>query len=349
MVHHLRDLHDFRKLPEIKHRIRDLIQEINRAAAHKPQVAPYVAASRGFAVKNEYLLGELQQILEAQTLERTQYYIQRLIKGLSEVRTNRVNDLNLNRWKEYDDIWTDSLWLVPRRDRSGSHRADYWGNFIPQIPNQLLRRFTKAGDWVLDPFMGSGTTLIESRRLGRNALGVELQAEIAQKTRERLHKEGQNGLGCRLETLVADCTALDYEEVLKTYGIPNFQLAVLHPPYWDIIQFSERPEDLSNTTSLPDFLQKIGELAQKIRPVLAKGRHLALVISDKYEKGEWIPLGFRSMQVVQESGYMLKSIVVKNFEDTRGKMNQQALWRYRALQGGFYVFKHEYIFLFQKK
>jgi len=47
-------------------------------------------------------------------------------------------------------------------------------------------------------------------------------------------------------------------------------------------------------------------------------------------------------------GYILKSIIVKNFEETKGKMNQKELWRYRALSGGFYVFKHEYIFLFQK-
>jgi len=48
-------------------------------------------------------------------------------------------------------------------------------------------------------------------------------------------------------------------------------------------------------------------------------------------------------------GLKLKSIVVKNFEETRGKRNQKELWRYRALVGGFYVFKHEYIFIFQKK
>jgi hypothetical protein len=41
-------------------------------------------------------------------------------------------------------------------------------------------------------------------------------------------------------------------------------------------------------------------------------------------------------------------IAVKNFEETRGKRNQKELWRYRALVGGFYVFKHEYIFIFQK-
>ncbi len=61
----------------------------------------------------------------------------------------KINDLNLKNWKEYDDILTDSLWVMGERDKSGAHNGSYHGNFIPQIPNQLMRRFTKKGDVVL--------------------------------------------------------------------------------------------------------------------------------------------------------------------------------------------------------
>lgn len=54
------------------------------------------------------------------------------------------------------------------------------------------------------------------------------------------------------------------------------------------------------------------------------------------------------MQVAQKENLKLKSIIVKNFDTTKGKQNQQALWRYRALANGLYLFKHEYIFLFRK-
>src|SRR5450756_1790428 len=108
----------------------------------------------------EYVLNQLDQIAESQTIERAKYYLERLVKALTEVRTSDVNDLNLNRWQEYSDVVTDSLWVLDKRDSSGVHNAGYWGNFIPQIPNQMMKRYTKKGDWVLDTFLGSGTTLI---------------------------------------------------------------------------------------------------------------------------------------------------------------------------------------------
>ena len=60
-------------------------------------------------------------------------------------------------------------------------------------------------------------------------------------------------------------------------------------------------------------------------------------------------IGFYCMQEVLKREYLLKSIIIKNFEETRGKRNQGELWRYRALVGGFYIFKHEYVMLFKKK
>ncbi len=106
-------------------------------------------------LSSEYLLNEIDQIINTYTLERSKYYLKRLIKSIKEEKKGKINDLNLNRWKEYDDIFTDSLWVLKKRDRSGEHKASYWGNFIPQIPNQLLRRYTKKGEWVLDTFLGT--------------------------------------------------------------------------------------------------------------------------------------------------------------------------------------------------
>ena len=63
------------------------------------------------------------------------------------------SDLDLTRWKEYDDLLTGSLWLLGPRAKDGPHVGDYWGNFVPQIPNQVLRRFTRQGETVVAPFL----------------------------------------------------------------------------------------------------------------------------------------------------------------------------------------------------
>ncbi len=105
----------------------------------------------------------------------------------------KINDLNLDNWKECDDILTDSLWLIRERDKSGAHNNTYHGNFIPQIPNQMMRRFTKKSEVVLDAFLGNGTTLIESKRLGRNGIGIELIPEVAQSAIQNINREIPNG------------------------------------------------------------------------------------------------------------------------------------------------------------
>ncbi len=291
---------------------------------------------------------DLVQILDAQTLERAKYYTNRLLKSLTGNKTNGINDINLHRWKQYDDILTDSLWTFDKRDTSGSHLGWYWGNFVPQIPHQLILRYTKRGDWVLDPFAGSGTTLIECVRLGRNGIGVELSEETKSRAASLIASES-NDFGVRTVLKDGDSTRMDFSKLCKKSGASRVQLTIMHPPYFDIIKFSDKSRDLSNSASVEKFLVEFGRVVKRTYPVLQDGRYLALIAGDKYQNGEWIPLGFYMMQEVLKNGYKLIGIVTKNFEDTRAKRDQKELWRYRALAGGFYVFKHEYIFIFKKQ
>ena len=264
----------------------------------------------------------------------------------------KYNDLDLKNWQKYENISTDSLWIIKERYAKNGHIGSFHGNFVPQIPNQFLKRYTKSGDWIFDPFLGSGTTLIESRRLGRNGIGFEINPETAKLAQGNIDNAEQFLPSIRKENAIVintDSVLADYKAIFEENGIKKVQLALLHPPYWDIIKFGSEENNLSNYQSLNSFLNALSSVFQKTYDILESNRFMALIIGDKYQDSEWIPLGFYCMQKAQEIGYKLKSIIVKNFDETKGKANQQSLWRYRALCNGFYLFKHEYIFLFQKK
>lgn len=333
--------------------LRDRVSAVRRIIASPREAARAFLADDGsngnaVSLRRDVLVSELDQIVEARTMERAKYYLKRLGRGVEKAKTSKVNDINLLRWKEYEEVLTDSLWMLDKRDTSGAHLGWYWGNFVPQIPRQLMMRYTKPGDWVLDTFAGSGTTLIECRRMGRNGIGIELNAGVAASARAMIERES-NLHAVRTEIIRGDARNADVRPALEGQAARQVQLVIMHPPYHDIIRFSKNRKDLSSAKSTDAFLRMFGEVVENVSPLLEKGRYLALVIGDKYSRGDWIPLGFYSMSQVLERGYSLKSIVVKNFEETRAKRDQKQLWRYRALVGGFYIFKHEYIFLFRKK
>lgn len=279
-------------------------------------------------------------------------------KALLEPATKRnfkvsmFSDVDPNNWKNHDEIITDSLWLLGARDKTGVHTGDLHGNFIPQIPHQTMLRYTKKGDVVLDTFSGSGTTMIECRILGRNGVGIELLPESVRKSQSLIDTQS-NPYQVNTTVVQGDSSQPETIEKVKAllqdkYKKKSVQLIMMHPPYYDIIKFSANPQDLCNAATQEEFLNKFSDVVHYSSTLLDSKRFLVLVIGDKYSQSQWIPLGFYTMQKVMEQGFKLKSIVIKNMAGNRAKRNAENLWRRRALSGGFYIFKHEYVLIFQK-
>ena len=275
----------------------------------------------------------------------------KIVSGSTAKKTKPYNDIDLNNWKAYGHVDTGTLWMFSSRGKGNGHQFNYHGNYIPQIAEQLYSRYTKPDDLVLDMFLGSGTSAIEAVNMGRRCIGVELKPELARQVESYVRNIGGHRL---VDVISGDSASSSTKDKVLTSlekaGRDKAQFLVLHPPYADIIKFSEKKEDLSNCETTEDFLEMFKDVAQNGFDLLQRGRYAALIIGDKYAKGELIPLGFLCMQKMNEVGFKTKSIIVKNIEGNEiGKGRTGNLWRYRALAGGFNIFKHEYIMIFEKK
>lgn len=273
--------------------------------------------------------------------------------GLSVVKapkTKSYNDIDLNNWKLYSHIKTGSLWEFSSRDKSNGHSYDYHGNYIPQIATQLFERFTKKNDVILDLFFGSGTSGIEALNMERRCIGVELKENMVDYVSKKFTKRE---LVSKMNIICADSASLNAKEKiearLEIMGKKAAQFLVLHPPYDDIIKFSDKKEDLSNCATTEEFYELFKKVAKNGYDLLEKKRFAALIIGDKYANSRLVNLSFECQKRMEELGFITKAVIVKNITgNEKAKGKQANLWRYRALAGGFYTFDHEYIIIFQK-
>ena len=266
------------------------------------------------------------------------------------IKTVAYNDINLKNWKDYPEVKTDTFWQFPTRLREHGHSNDYHGNYIPQLAQQFYERYTKKGDVVLDLFFGSGTSGIEAVNMDRRCIGVELKQELVDSVSKKFTPKQ---LVTDVNIICGDSTSQEsmdkVQARLEVMGKEKAQFLILHPPYDDIIKFSDKKEDLSNCSSTEEFYDLFEKVAKNGYDMLEDGRFAALIIGDSYKNSEVQPLGFKCMERMQNLGMKLKATIVKDIQgNERAKGRTANLWRYRALAGGFNIFQHEYIFIFQK-
>jgi len=259
----------------------------------------------------------------------------------------KYNDFNMKEWKSID-INTDSLWIIKQRDKTGKHKNLYHGNFIPQIPNELIRRYTKEDEIIFEPFMGSGTTLFECEKLNRKYIGFDINPEML----DYVNSSMSDG-NYKDKFYINYCNSLDSLDVqnnFQTAKIDSVQFVLMHPPYMDIVKFTDNKNDLSQIDNINEFVKKFKIVCENSLRYLEKDRYFAIVIGDVYKNSEVLPLGFYCMDMIKRNFKVkLKGTIVKNIEGNRGKLGSGGIWRYRALNSDYYIFKHEYIFVFKKE
>jgi DNA modification methylase len=230
-----------------------------------------------------------------------------------------------------------TVWSFPDRGTWATHKGDFRGNWAPQVPRNLILRYSKEGDTVLDPMIGSGTTLIECKLLNRNGRGFDINPEHVKITKQRIDFEGSEA---EIKVEVGDARNLSK---IKDESI---DLLMTHPPYADIIEYSKGTieGDLSNIGNIEKFCDEIEVMAREFYRVLKTGKFCAILIGSTRKKGMFIPIPHMVLDRFLKVGFKLKEEIIKE----QHNCSSTHYWKNQSKKFNFLLIMHESLFVFKK-
>ncbi len=237
-----------------------------------------------------------------------------------------------------------TVWSYPRRGTWATHKGDYRGNWPPQMARNIILRYSKPGEWVLDQMVGSGTTLIECKLLGRNGIGVDVNPACIYLTRDRLNFSFRSLDPSFPETVQR--TYVGDARNLNEIEDASIDLIATHPPYASIIPYSKErvPGDLSYVHSVDEYVEEIRKVAEESFRVLKPGRYCAILVGDTRRNKHYVPIAFRVMQAFLDVGFILKEDVIKH----QWRCKATPFWLKRSIEYNFLLIMHEHLFVFRK-
>jgi len=227
------------------------------------------------------------------------------------------------------------MWSFKNRGTWATHKGDYRGNCPPQVPRNLMLKYTNEKDIILDPFCGSGTSLIEAKLLNRKAIGMDVNIETLKLAKERLNFK----YDILYEPKLIRANSTNLKAIIPD-NVIDFIFA--HPPYANIIKYSKDIEGDLSLLSLNKFLNQMNLFSKECFRILKKDKICSILIGDIRKNKNVIPLGFYLMNIFIQTGFTLKEIIIK--EQHNCKMT--GYWENKA--NDFYLLAHEYIFVLKK-
>ena len=124
----------------------------------------------------------------------------------------------------------------------------------------------------------------------------------------------------------------------------SIDLICTHPPYADIINYSDGIEGDLSLLSIKPFLAEMGKVAEECFRVLKKDKFCAILMGDTRKKGMVQPLAFETMRLFELAGFKLKEIIIKEQHNCKAT----GYWKTSSIKYNFLLLAHEYLFVFKK-
>lgn len=244
----------------------------------------------------------------------------------------------ITKWEpENFELEMTTHWSFPQRGDWATHDAKWRGNWSPYIPRNIILRYSKEKDLILDQFAGGGTTLVEAKLLNRDIIGIDVNNVALNRCKEKIdfHHEGADG---KVFLRKGDARNLDF--------IPDnsIDLICTHPPYANIIEYSENIEEDLSHLKTNEFLEEMKKVASESYRVLKKDKFCAVLMGDTRKNGHMIPLSFYVMQVFENAGFNLKEMIIKEQHNCKAT----GFWKTNSIKYNFLLIAHEHLFIFRK-
>ena len=233
------------------------------------------------------------------------------------------------------ELETNTVWSFPNRGKWATHDAKYRGNWSPYIPRNVILRYSNEGDTVLDQFVGGGTTAVEAKLTSRNFIGIDINPNAVELSKKKCDFEFDSNAAISIH--LGDARRLPLPD-------ESIDLICTHPPYANIIQYSDGIDGDLSHLSIKPFLMEIGKVAEESFRVLKKGKYCAVLMGDTRKHGMVQPLAFDTMRIFELAGFKTKEIIIKEQHNCKAT----GFWKTNSVKYNFLLLAHEYLFVFKK-
>lgn len=227
-------------------------------------------------------------------------------------RSNKLNELSGKEWIKFTKSWF--VHNPPRRENS---KMLHPACFPETLVREFIEFFTKKHQWILDPFLGTGSSLVSAQESLRNGVGIEIYEEYAEIAKKRLRQRKLfEHEQIREVVIVGDSKNL--VQLLRDNDLPNIDFCITSPPYWNQLKrnhmrqrergemgldtyYGNREEDIGNIDDYRLFIQAQKKIFDGVYDVMKDYGYLVVITNNVFYGGRLYPLAFDTLTSLSET------------------------------------------------